>query len=355
MKKLFIILIVLFVTQTGFGQEKINSSQKDEISNAFKSKNFPKVIELCNEKLKSDSTDVNSLLGIGRAYAGLNEFNLAIPYLLKVKKNATESWQLAWSLVDLITSYYSTGQIKEAKEYYNKALRIKGTKSSESSLKNLGLLCGFDSFYEKWETVEKDNITFHFQKPSSIGKLDDYMKERELAFSNINSFFSSEMPKKIDFFVWESSAAAEKILHSSLGFTIPQNCVSHNRPNQTTGHEIAHSISFWNVKNNVRTRLINEGIGVYFDQTNSNRMEQSKKVAIDVKIDIKDMWINEKSYTELILYPVAGAWVGTLILYDKIKFLELSKNQTYENALIIYGDELNSMIEEFNNRVNIQK
>lgn len=352
MKKLLIILIVLFAAQTGFGQEKINSSQKDEISIAFKSKNFPKVIELCNEKLKSDSTDVNSLLGIGRAYAALNEFNLAIPYLLKVKKNATESWQLAWSFVDLTSSYFGTGQIKEAKEYYNKALKIKGTKSSASSLKRLGLLCGFDSFYKKWETVEKDNITFHFQKPSSVGKLDDYMKERELAFSNINSFFSSEMPKKIDFFVWESNAAAEKILHTSLGFTVPEYCVSHNRPNQTTGHEITHCISFWRDKDNVRTRLINEGMGVYFDQTNSNLMEKAKKVAIDVKIDIKDMWINEKGYTEQILYPVAGAWVETLILYDKLKFLKLSKNQTYENALFIYGDEINTLIEEFNNKVN---
>ncbi|OFY98918.1 MAG: hypothetical protein A3K10_05700 [Bacteroidetes bacterium RIFCSPLOWO2_12_FULL_31_6] len=352
MKKVLIISFLLIVELNGFGQNESDTLQKDEIFNEFKNKNYTRVIELCNEKLQSDSTDINALLGIGRAYTSLNEFNLAIPYLLKVKNNATESWQISWSMIDLMTSYYGLGKINEAKEYYDKALKIKGAISSESSLKNLGLLFGFDIFYETWETVEKDNITFHFQKTSSVNNLDNYIKERELAFSNINAFFISNMPKKIDFFVWKSNADAEKILHTSLGFTKPQYCVSHNRSDQTKGHEIAHNISFWRDKNNVRTRLINEGIGVYFDQSNLNRMTNARKVAVDTKIDIKDMWLNGNNYQEQTIYPVAGAWVGALALFDKKKFLTLSVNQTYENALIIYGDELDSMIEEFNKRVN---
>ncbi len=352
MKNLLIISFLLIVGLKGFGQKESDTLQKDEISNEFKNKNFTRVLELCNEKLQSDSTDINALIGIGRAYTGLNEFNLAIPYLLKVKNNATESWQISWSMIDLMTSYYGLGKINEAKEYYNKAQKIIGTKSSESSLKKLGLIFGFDSYYDSWETVEKDNITFHFQKTSSVGNLDNYVKEREMAFFNINAFFLANMPKKIDFFVWKSNDAAEKILQTSLGFTVPQYCVSHNRPNQSHGHEIAHSISFWRDKNNVRTRLINEGIGVYFDQSNLNRMTNARKVAVDTKIDIKDMWLNEKKYTEQTIYPVAGAWVGALATFDKKKFLTLSVKQTYENALIIYGDELDSMIEEFNNRVN---
>lgn len=345
MKNLFLILVVLFVAQTGY-------SQNSEMSVAFKNNDYQKVLELCNIKLQSDSNDINAILGKGRAYTGLNDFKLAIPYLLKAKDRATANWQTSWALIDLMSSYFSIGEIEKAKECYNEALKIKGTSNSTSTLKKLGLLFGFDSYYNKWETVEKNNIIFHFQKTSSIPNLDNYIKERVIAYSNINDFFSSEMPKKIDFFVWKSNAEAKKILGASLGFSKPQNCISHNRPNQTSGHEITHCISFWRDKDNVRTRLINEGMGVYFDQTNSNRMEKAKAVASDIKIDIKDMWINERKYPEQLFYPVAGAWVEALILYDKVKFLKLSKNQTYENAFIIYGDEINILIEEFNNKVN---
>ncbi|MCB9360987.1 MAG: hypothetical protein H6587_06230 [Flavobacteriales bacterium] len=348
MKNLLAILIVLFAAQTGFGQQS-------EMSIAFKNNDYQKVLELCNINLQSDSTDINAILGKGRAYTGLNEFKLAIPYLLKVKDGATANWQTSWALIDLMSAYFSIGEVEKAKDCYNEALKIKGTSNSTSSLKKLGLLFGFDSYFNKWETVEKGNIIFHFQKTSSISSLDNCMKEREIAYSNINDFFSSEMPKKIDFFVWKSNSEAEKILGTSLGFSRPQNCISHNRLNQTTGHEITHCISFWRDKDNVRTRLINEGMGVYFDQTNSNRMVKAKEVASDIKIDIKDMWVNEREYPEQVYYPVAGAWVEVLILYDKVKFLKLSKNQTYENALIIYGDELNTMIEEFNNKVNSLK
>jgi tetratricopeptide (TPR) repeat protein len=354
-KRLIIISFLLLIWSYGCGQEKNIPSYKDEISNAFKIKDYPKVIKLCNEKLKQDSTDINALLGVGRAYTGMHDFNLAIPYLLKVQNNSTTEWQLSWSLVDLMTSYYGMGRLDKSKEYYIKALNVKGTKSSESSLKELGLLFGFDSLYKNWETIEKDNIIFHFQKSSSIGDLEKYMKERENAFLNINQFFSARLPKKIDFFVWKSNAAAKKNLKTSAGFTIPQYCISHNRSNQTVGHEIAHSISFWREKNNIRTRLINEGIGVYFDQSNSNHLANAKKNALEIKVDVKDMWINGENYEEHIFYPVAAVWVGTLILFDEKKFLALSKNQTYENALIIYGDGLNSMIEEFNKKINSQK
>lgn len=327
-------------------------SQKSEISNAFKNGEFEKVIELGKKILESEPNDFDGLLGIGKAYNNLNEFNNAIPFLDRAKESAEKDWQYTWVNIELMESYFAVGNIKQAKEYYNKSLERKGTKNSTKKLRNLALLFGFDKAYDDWETMETDNVIFHFQNSNSISDKEEYVSERQKAFSNINSFFQSDLPKKIDFFVWKSNEEAMKVLNTSLGFSKPKYCISHNRDNQTKGHEIAHNISFWLDKANTRNRLINEGIGVYFDQTNTNRLEKAKKTVKNKKIDTKELWINGKNYSEQFLYPIAGAFVEYLIEIDKEKFLELCKNQSYENAELIYGAVLEKIISEFNKKLN---
>lgn len=327
-------------------------SQKSEMSNAFKNKEFEKVIELGNKVLESEPNDFDGLLGVGKAYNILNEFNNAIPYLEKALNCSEKDWQYAWVNIELIESYYAIGNIKKAQEFYENSLKYKGTKNSTNKLRGLALLFGFDKEYEDWEIKETENIIFHFQNGTSISNKEQYITERQKAFSNINTFFQSDLPKKIDFFVWKSNDEAIKVLNKSLGFSKPKYCISHNRNNQTKGHEIAHNISFWLEKGNKRNRLINEGIGVYFDQTNTNRLEKAKNTIPNQKIDIKELWINGNKLSEQILYPIAGAFVEYLISLDKEKFIELCKNQSYENAELIYGTELGKIISEFNKKLN---
>lgn len=327
-------------------------SQKSEMSNAFKSKEFKKVIELGKQVIESEPNDFDGLLGVGKAYNILNEFNNAIPYLEKARNCSEKDWQYAWANIELMESYYAIGNIKKAQEFYENSLKYKGTKSSSKKLRSLTLLFGFDKAYEDWEIKETENIIFHFQNGTSISDKEQYITERQKAFSNINTFFQSDLPKKIDFFVWKSNDEAIKVLKKSLGFSKPKYCTSHNRDNQTKGHEIAHNISFWLDKTNKKNRLINEGIGVYFDQTNTNRLKKAKEAAQNQKIDIKELWINGNEYSEQILYPVAGGFIEYLILLDKNKFIELCKNQSYKNAELIYGAELEKIISEFNKKLN---
>lgn len=322
------------------------------MSDAFKNKEFEKVIELGKQVIESEPNNFDGLLGIGKAYNILNEFENAIAYLEKAMNCSEQDWQFAWSNIELMESNFAIGNIEQAKKYYKKSLEYKGTKNSTKKLRRLALLYGFDKVYENWETSETENITFHFQKGISIVDKENYMNEREKAFLKINTFFSSDLPKKIDFFVWKSNDEAIKVLNKSLGFTIPKYCVSHNRDNQTKGHEIAHNISFWLDKTNKRNRLINEGIGVYFDQTNSNRIEKAKKAIQNQKMDIKELWVNGNKSSEQILYPIAGAFVEHLISLDKEKFLKLCQNQSYENAELIYGSELKKIMAEFNKKLN---
>src|SRR5699024_630527 len=106
------------------------------------------------------------------------------------------------------------------------------------------------------------------------------------------------------------------------------------------GHEIAHNISHWRKNNAVKTRFINEGIGVYFDQNKNDKLRSAQEVSLSPRFSVKNLWTAESDAPESLLYPIAGAFVEYLIQYDKEKFLELAENQTYENAKKIYGEKL---------------
>lgn len=322
------------------------------MSNAFKNKEFEKVIELGKQIIESEPNDFDGLLGIGKAYNNLNKFNNAISYLEKAQNCAEKDWQYAWVNIELMESHFAIGNIKKSQGYYKNSLEYKGTKNSTKKLKVLALLFGFNKTYNDWETLETENIIFHFQSENSIADKKEYVADRQNAFSNINDFFQSDLPKKIDFFVWKSNDEALKILKKPLGFSKPKYCIAHNRDDQTKGHEIAHNISFWLDKLNNRNRLINEGIAVYFDQTGTNRLEKAKRTVEIQKIDIKELWTNGNDYSEKILYPIAGAFVEYLISINKEKFLEFCTNQSYENAKLIYGTELEKIVSEFNKQLN---
>ena len=337
-----------------FGLKTTSYSQKDQLVEAFKNKNFEQVFDISENILKTNPEDFDALLLSGRSYNTIKQFDKAIPLLSKGVEIANKDWQFAWCYTELVDSYFAIGNKEKSLELYNKAKRVEGTKNSKKRLKKLELLFGFDTSYNNWKTIETDYIIFHFQDATAIKNIEFYVKERVNAFVSINSFFNSKLPKKIDFFVWKNQKEAQKILGSKaiLGFSNPIYCIAHNHPKQSTGHEIAHNISHWFNKPVNKTRLINEGIGVYFDQSDTNRILKAKEVLNKQTLDIVDMWKNGRNYSDKILYPVGGAFVKQLIVFDKDKFLELCTNQTYENAQNIYGSELENIISNFNSQLN---
>ncbi len=70
-------------------------------------------------------------------------------------------------------------------------------------------------------------------------------------------------------------------------------------------------------------------------------------------MDIKDTWINWGKYPQELSYPLSGLFVEELISrFGKEKFLAFFTDQTYENALKLYGSETDTMIQEFQKRFN---
>ena len=346
--KLFLsfFLIILFITINGCSQKKM-------LRKALITKDYEKSIPIIKKLLKDEPNNSELNGTLGKIYNEQGKFNESIPYLIKAEKLATKDWEYAWTYIELMTSYFGIGYKEKALDYYRKTKEFKGTKNSNNTLHSRELLLGFDELYNDWYSTETDNIIFHFQDTLSIPNMKEYINRRENAFMAINSFFNAKLPKKIDFFVWKSNKEALKHLKNNLGFTRPDLCISHNRPNQTIGHEITHNIVFWIDDLKIRTRFINEGIAVCFDQSKKNYLLKAKQICKKKKIDVTHLWKKGGTYASSILYPIAGAFVKKLIEFDEDKFLLLSKNQTFRNAETIYGkNKLKELINEFNFEIN---
>ncbi len=354
MKKLYFFFIFTLCFFSSF-------SQRIEMETAFENSRYHRVIILGNQILEEQQGDYDIFLLIGKAHNALNEFEEALPYLIKANEYAEIEWQYAAAYVEIMEAYYAIDNKEKAMRYYNKGIHVRGTKEVQRKFQKLSMLFGYNPMYNDWISVKTEHFSFHFEDILSIDDVDNYIEERIEAFLTINEFYEATLPKRIDFFVWKSKGVAQKKLKKFLGFTNPKYCISHNKMSQTLGHEIAHSISYWYYKNNTRNRFINEGIGVYFDLSGNNRMDAAKgvlqykrRISVNpVDFDIETFWLNPDKYPESIMYPVAGAFVEYLIKFDKKKFLKLSKDQTFKNAESIYGRwQLERLILNFNKKLN---
>ena len=145
MKK-YLTLLLLSISILCFSQVK-------QMMEALKLNQPDKAIKIGQDsKNDSDSFETNFLFA--KAYNQKKDFKNAELFIEKAKVLSNENWQKAWTLVESIQTYYGLGNISEAKNVYEKAKAIPGTKNSDNELKYWGILLGFDELYKDWKTVE---------------------------------------------------------------------------------------------------------------------------------------------------------------------------------------------------------
>jgi tetratricopeptide (TPR) repeat protein len=328
----------------------------DDLSKLYNSKDFKSVIEKTKPFIEQDPGNIDLNLLMGRSLTDLADFKNALPYLESVvKMDNANSWRKAWALGYLGTCYFILQDYTNSESSLNECIKLNATRNATNIATGQTLLFGFDGFYKTWKIVETDNFRFHFQNMSAT-EIEKYTSDREVAFKGINGFFKSTLPKKIDFYVWESRDDAMKVLKKNLGFANPGFCIIHTYYNQTIGHEMTHVISNYTSEITSKTRFINEGTSVCFDLSNNDNFKLVKDwlAANNKQIAIKDCWENGEKYSEEILYPLSGLFVKELLnKFGKEKFLEFFKNQTYGNAQLIFGVKLDAIIAEFEKKINI--
>ncbi len=349
MNKYFIILTMLCVTSV------LNAQSLEDLESLYGQGKFNEVIDNSANMLANEPDDPIINMLVGRSYADKMNFEEAIPYLRKaIESDRTNSWPKAWSLVYLGSCYFAIGNREESIKYIKECISMNATKNVTNSALIKNVLFGFDQSYNNWEARETEHFVFHFQPLSlkDINDIDKYIKIREMAFMHISEFFVSNLPKKIDFFIWHSREDIKAVLKSNGGFAKPEYCIIHACFDQTPGHEITHVVSNYTATVINKTVLINEGTAVYFDQTSRDQLALARK-AIKEKgyssISLKEIW-NNRVMPEAVMYPIGGAFVKYLIDTEgKDKYLELFKDQTYQNGHKIYGDKFEKIVSEFEN------
>jgi len=350
MRKIFTSILIL-TNLISFGQNSII----DDLWKLYNSRDFKSVIDKAKPMLDNEPNNIDLNLLIGRTYTDQFNYKNAVPYLeFTVANDKDNSWKKAWALGYLGTCYFMFQKYEDSKKSLEECINLNVTKNATNDAYGKSLLFGFNDIYKSWKIIETDNFRFHFQKMTDA-EIEKYTSAREQAFKEINGFFQSSLPKKIDFYVWDSREDARRLLGLDLGFAKPYFCVVHSYFQQTKGHEMTHVISDYSSNISNKTRFINEGTAVCFDQTQQDRLKQIKDwVATNNKqISIKDYWENGATYSEEILYPLSGLFVKELIDYfGRDKFIEFFSNQAYDNAKTVFGDELNKVIQEFENKMN---
>lgn len=350
MKKIFTFLLLVICT-VSYGQ----NPALQEIFILYASGDYKQVIQKTGEFMLTDSTNLDCRNMLGRALTETGDYQSAIPHLkYAVQKDHQNSYVKAWSSGYLGPCYYMLKDFDNSVASLKASMDLNATKYATGYARYMYVLFGYDDFFKDWKTEESQNIRFHFQSMTDQ-EIESFMKTREKAFQQINEYFKITLPKKIDYFVWNSREDAKRILNANLGFANPGYCVIHSHYQQTKGHEMTHVISHYLTKEIKKTALINEGTAVCFDLTS----EDKEKLVLDrlaankVKIDIKELWVNFRKYPEEITYPLSGLFVKEMIdKLEKEKFLLFFADQSYENAKAMLGDELDKMIRDFEMKFN---
>jgi tetratricopeptide (TPR) repeat protein len=346
----------------------LDDNSVTELSNMFKEKKYEEVVSRGSELIKSEPEDpfLNDMIGrslFSLANGDPSKYKEALSYLEKAIQKKYD----VVSFIDGAICYYKNGNSTKARVYLNQAISASMNKNSSITenttklIKRLNLVPYFDD----WRTVETEHFIFHFHPSFNDKLIREFTKTREVAYSNINDFFKVNLPKKIDFYVWDSNESALGVLGMNLGFADPEYCIINSKYNQSPGHEMAHVISDNLYPNIKSTDLINEGTATYFNQLDSNR--RMKKFIIRIifnsnmfykYVPVVDLWkdnsLFRKAYPEGTAYTIGDSFVELLIKEGGTdKYKQLLQDQSYENARKIYGDKLDDIVRKFDNRYKV--
>jgi len=344
MKSLFLLILFnAFIIPTAYAQDKAT------LGKLYQEGNYQELIQITEELLIEDPKNPYLNMLMGRSYVDLELFDQAIPYLIIGAEGKAAAYINAWSNAYLGTAYYMVGQPIAAKAALKKTIYAKATKNASKYATDHIVQLGLYSYFNEWTVDSTVQIIFHFQDESLLDK-SSFMESRQEALTAILKIFPAELPKKIDFYVWESAEEATQKFHFTLGFSRPEYLITHSRKNQTTGHELAHIVTHHALHPQFKSRFINEGTAVLFDQKNTDRLAIAQAAVKEYKqaFSIEALWKDGAQYPETLLYPVAGAFME--YCYKNLstaQFQAIVTYQTWEQCQAQLGPILSEKISAF--------
>ena len=310
----------------------------DEAYKLYQNRQFSEALAITKKLIKEGKAD-NICALMGRIYVDIGDYDSSISYLqCAVELDHDQTWLSAWSHAYLGKAYIAMGDKASGIAELRNAVKLNKTKNSTAFAMEL---LDYANLEPNWVVIDRKHITYYFQDTAGWSRdVQVYITLHEDAYEKIDKIFKATLPRKLAFYVWNDTAIAERLLKHPLDFTSVHRCISHVRRDQTIGHEMTHSLSYWGWGKEPKniTRFITEGVAIAFDQRKEDRMSRARAAVLGQGIrSVTDLWKND-SVGEAILYPVSGAFVD--YIYKKStpeQFKELAKDQAMTSAEKIYG------------------
>jgi len=324
----------------------------NELLDLYSKRELDKALELSTVLISNEKENGIYNQIHGRILSDLGKYKSAIPYLLKaIEIDSNKTDISVWAHGYLGQCYFVLGQYENSENSLNDCVKLNATKNSLKYANKRLFQFGFDEYFSSWKIIETEDIRFHIQFPDKVENMDQFILLRENAFQKIKNTLGCTLPKKVDFFVWDTKEEPLEKFKIKLGLSDPINACVYSHKKQTIGHEMTHVISHYLGQNPQKTGLINEGLAVYFNMENNDKLETLKGTINKGgynNLEVSDFWENWQNYPDEISYPLAGAFIKVLIdKYGIEKLKPLLIDQTYLNAKILLGADLDTLINDF--------
>lgn len=294
-------------------------------------------------------TDPAANLRLGGLLVRVARFDSAAWYLTRVMEMEAVPWQHSWARLQLARARLGQGDTTAARGLLEQVIALEAGRNTEREAAALLSKIGGHPLLATWTIYPTDHLRVHFPPDTWVASPGDHARRLERAYRELSEFFG-DLPGPADVYVWNVGPEAEAMLYRPLAFARPELLLVHMRPDQSPGHEMAHLFSFHAGRTARRSRFIDEGTSVAFNLTDVNLLREARAAArlSALPVSVAAFWDDEAPVPELLLYPIAGAFVERLIdRGGRDAFLRLLHRQTLADARVIYGPRLEGIIAEF--------
>lgn len=347
-----ILYIILLVNNIIYGNEYNNILDifvfKEYIYN-YKVGNIKRV----KETIKDENKKELDLIEIQK-FNTKSKIRKAIKKYEKVKvDNIYDQNKQAMSMYLLSYCYYGNGEYSRCKDNIDSCILKTKDEELRRKARKLKLNFGMDSIYDNWKLQKSDHFIFHFQDSIKFER-NKIINRIELGFDSINKYFDSNLPKKIDYFIWSNEKLFTNKLSKENSFSNPYICLTHDlyyKNYDHFGHEMTHSIINYSIPIKIQNKLILEGVCTYFDMSERNYIYYIKKRWIE-NISIIEIWKDPRIANNNLIYPLGAELTKRIVLkFGMKKFIKYLKNQSYENAKKVFGIAIDQLIYELEKEI----
>lgn len=275
---------------------------------------------------------------LGRCLLDAGKHGEAEKALLQALALRPAGWVEAWSRLGLGEIRQGRGDEAAAREQYLRVRSLAATSNSTREAAGRLEMLG-------WTRLARPHFIFWAPPGGWASRhLAENAVDLEKAWSAITGFLQTRPPGPVTVFMFDHRAQAKQLLGIELGMARPGKrqvyLLYGERERQTTGHEIAHVISFYMGRRVTSVTLLREGLAVCLDQSGRNPHQAAADLlAAGEFIGLQRLLTDFRSCPERPAYAEAGSLVRFLVdAHGLDRFRRLWEYDDFSRGLqAVYG------------------